>query len=96
MPPANRTLSTVSAALSLIGLSLLAWALIDPLGGPWWRFGLSSALGFLGFFIGFIDRRSGPNRANSIGFYTGVAVVLAWVVLVPFSTVPTVSGTLPA
>lgn len=96
MPNTNRTLSILSAVLSVSGFVLLAWTLLDPLGGPWWRFGVSSALGFLGFLSGFLDRRTGVNRANSIGFYTGVVVVLCWVVLVPFGTIALYSGSQPS
>lgn len=35
MPNTNRTLSILSAVLSVSGFVLLAWTLLDQLGGPW-------------------------------------------------------------
>ena len=76
MSTANRSLSIVSAAASVVSLVLLAWVLIGPTAAPW-RLWVSLLTALVGTVLGFVDRRAGGNTANSVGAFVGILALVA-------------------
>ena len=85
---ANKAISMISAALSVLGLLFL----VSVFAGIWnysvgpTIFIVSGISGVAGALGGFIARRSGANSLNSSGLWLGVLVVVAVVLLSMFYT----------